>query len=394
MSAVWPNDTGPSSGGTLPRRRDRTRRGEAETFTLKACPMSTTNYSVNAPEAVKLWRSQLAREALKATWIQKFIGETSEAIIQVFGETGKSAGDRVTVTLRMQLNGDGVAGDGTLEGNEEPLTTYTDNLFVDQLRHAVRSGGKMTEQRIPWSIREESLMGLKDWWAGRLDTAFFNQVCGYTPATDVKFTGMNGVIAPDAQHITRPNAKATDQALAAGDEMSLALIDKLVESAKLGSTTGVGPVIRPINVDGDLRYVVVLHTRQVTQLRAAVGAGSWLDIQKAAMTGDGSNNNPIMTGALGMYNGAVLHESTRVTNGVDSGTGAPVLTARRAVLMGAQACAIGFGQNQSFKSFDWNEELFDYGNQLGVEAGLIHGLKKLRFNNLDFGTIVGSTFTT
>ena len=355
--------------------------------------MATTVYGVNAPEAVKLWRSQLAREALKATWIQKFIGDGSDAIIQVFGETGKSAGDRVTVTLRMQLTGDGVAGDGTLEGNEEPLTTYTDNLFVDQLRHAVRSGGKMTEQRIPWKIREEAMLGLRDWWAGRLDTAFFNQVCGYTPAADVRYTGMNAVVGPDAQHIVRPNAKASDQALAAGDEMSLTLIDKMVESAKLGSTTGVGPVIRPINVDGDERYVVVMHTRQVTQLRANVNAGQWLDIQKAAMTGDGSRDNAIMTGALGMYNGAVLHESTRITNGVDSGTGAPVMTARRAVLLGAQAAAIGFGQGQSFKSFDWNEELFDYGNQLGVEAGLIHGLKKLRFNALDFGVIVGSTFT-
>ena len=356
--------------------------------------MATTNYGVNAPEAVKLWRSQLAREALKATWIQKFVGDSSDAIIQVFGETGKSAGDRVTVTLRMQLTGDGVAGDATLEGNEEALTTYTDNLFVDQLRHAVRSGGKMTEQRIPWKIREEAMMGLKDWWAGRMDTAFFNQVCGYTPAVDVKFTGMNAVVAPDAQHITRPNGKATDELLIAGDEMSLTLIDKLVESAKLGSTTGTGPVIRPINVDGDDRYFVVLHTKQVTQLRTNTNAGQWLDIQKAAMTGDGSSRNPIMTGALGMYNGAVLHESTRITNGVNSTTGVAVATARRCVLLGAQACAIGFGQGQSFKSFDWNEELFDYGNQLGVEAGLIHGLKKLRFNSLDFGVIVGSTFTS
>ena len=355
--------------------------------------MTTTNYGVNAPEAVKLWRSQLAREALKATWIQKFIGETSDDVIQVFGETGKDAGDRVTVTLRMQLTGDGVAGDATLEGNEEPLTTYTDNLFVDQLRHGVRSGGKMTQQRIPWSIREEAMMGLRDWWAARLDTSFFNQVAGYTPVVDLRYSGMNAIIAPDASHITRPNAKASDQALAAGDEMSLALIDKLVESAKLGSTTGTGPVVRPITINGDDRYAVVMHTRQVTQLRAAVGAGSWLDIQKAAMTGDGSNDNPIMTGALGMYNGAVLHESTRIPNGVDSGTGLPVMTARRAVLLGAQAAAIGFGQGQSFKSFDWNEELFDYGNQLGVEAGLIHGLKKLRFNAADFGVIVGSTFT-
>lgn len=356
--------------------------------------MATTNYGVNAPEAVKLWRSQLAREALKATWIQKFIGDSSNDIVQVFGETGKGAGDRVTVTLRMQLNGDGVAGDATLEGNEEPLSTYTDNLFVDQLRHAVRSGGKMTEQRIPWSIREEAMMGLKDWWAGRLDTAFFNQVCGYTPAADVKYTGMNAVVAPDAQHVARVNGKASDELLVAGDEMSLALIDKLVESAKLGSTTGTGPVIRPIKVDGEDRYVVVLHTKQVTQLRTNTASGQWLDIQKAAMTGDGSARNPIMTGSLGMYNGAVLHESTRITSGVNSGSGVPVPTARRAVLLGAQAAAIGFGQGQSFKSFDWNEELFDYGNQLGVEAGLIHGLKKLRFNSLDFGVIVGSSFTS
>jgi N4-gp56 family major capsid protein len=356
--------------------------------------MAGTVYGVNAPEAVKLWRSQLAREALKATWVQKFIGDTSDDIIQTFAETGKSDGDRVTVTLRMQLTGDGVSGDGTLEGNEEPLTTYTDNLIIDQLRHAVRSGGKMTEQRIPWEIREEAMLGLKDWWAQRIDTATFNQMCGYTPVTDPKFTGMNAINGPDANHITRPNAKASDQALAAGDEMSLALIDKMVESAKLGSTTATGPVIRPVNVNGEDRYVVVMHTRQVTQLRnQAVGLGTWIDIQKAAMTGDGSAKNPILTGSLGVYNGAVLHESTRITNGVDSGAGTPVLTARRCVLLGAQAGAIGFGKGQSFKSFDWNEELFDYGNQLGVEAGLIHGVKKLRFNAQDFGVIVGSTFT-
>jgi N4-gp56 family major capsid protein len=356
--------------------------------------MAGTVYGVNAPEAVKLWRSQLAREALKATWIQKFIGDSSDDIIQTYAETNKSSGDRVTVTLRMQLTGDGVSGDATLEGNEEPLTTYTDNLFIDQLRHGVRSGGKMTEQRIPWSIREEAMMGLKDWWAGRLDTSFFNQICGYTPQADVRYSGMNAVLSPDAAHVYRPNNKTADEALAAGDEMNLAIIDKLVESAKLGSTTGTGPVIRPVNVDGEDRYVVVMHTKQVTQLRTNTNTGQWLDIQKAALTGDGSARNPIMTGALGMYNGAVLHESTRVTNGVNSTTGVQVATARRAVLLGAQSCAIGFGEGQSFKSFDWNEELFDYGNQLGVEAGVIHGLKKLRFNSADFGVIVASTFTS
>jgi len=151
--------------------------------------MALTSYGVNSPEAVKLWSKVLSREALKATWIGKFIGEGSDALVQQRDDFKKSAGDRLTTTLRMQLTGDGVLGDGTLEGNEERLTTYTDNLLIDQLRHAVRSAGKMTEQRIPWSIREEAKDGLVDWWAGRMDTAFFNQLCGYTVQTDLRYTG-------------------------------------------------------------------------------------------------------------------------------------------------------------------------------------------------------------
>ncbi|MBL8774070.1 MAG: DUF4043 family protein, partial [Phenylobacterium sp.] len=46
----------------------------------------------------------------------------------------------------------------------------------------------------------------------------------------------------------------------------------------------------------------------------------------------------------------------------------------------------------STTSADWNEELFDYGNQLGVEAGFIAGLKKTRYNGADLSTIVISTY--
>jgi len=351
--------------------------------------MATTNYGVNAPEAQKLWRSQLFEEALKATWFGKFMGESSNDVIQMLTNTKKAAGDRITITLRMQLTGDGVLGDATLEGNEEALTTYTDNLLIDQLRHGVRSGGKMTEQRIPWSIREEAMDGLADWWAGRFDQSLFNQVCGYTVQTDLRYTGNNAVIATDAGHIYRPNARANDQSLVAGDEFTLSFIDQAVAIAKLAT-----PVIRPVNVNGDKMYVAVLHTNQVTQLRTNTATGQWLDIQKAATTGDGSKSNPIFTGALGVYNGVVLHEDTRITNGVNSATGAAVATARRAVLLGAQAATIAFGQGQGPDAMDWNEELFDYGNQLGVEAGCIYGMKKTRFNSADFGSVVMASFTS
>ena len=95
-------------------------------------------------------------------------------------ELTKGAGDRITVGLRLQLVGGGVVGDNTLEGNEEALSTYNDTILIDQLRHAVRSKGKMSEQRVPFSVRQESMDGLKDWWSDRIDTWFFNQACGFT----------------------------------------------------------------------------------------------------------------------------------------------------------------------------------------------------------------------
>jgi N4-gp56 family major capsid protein len=350
--------------------------------------VASTIYGVNSPETVKLWRKKLAREAIKATSIQKFIGEADESLIQLFDETSKGAGDRVTVQLRSQMQGLGVQGDGTLEGNEESLQTYTDNLVVDQLRHAVRSAGKMSEQRIPWKHREEAMMGLKDWWAARLDNWFFNQICGYTAVSDTRLTGLQSTVAPDAAHQIWAGGVANDQSLTSTNIFTLSLIDSAVAQAKTLS-----PVLRPVKINGGSFYVMFLHPYQVLSLRTNTSTGQWLDIQKAAMTGDGSADNPILTGALGVYNNVILHESFRVSSGVNSSTGAGVSTTRRAVMCGAQAAALGFGQDYSFDNFSWNEELFDYGNQLGVEAGVIGGLKKLRFNSADFSTIVVSTYS-
>jgi|DEB19_MinimDraft_3_1074340.scaffolds.fasta_scaffold35297_2 N4-gp56 family major capsid protein len=350
--------------------------------------MAVTNYGVNANEAVKLWSRRLAREALKATYIQKFIGEGDDSVIQMRNDTKKGPGDRVRVTLRMQLTGDGIQGDSTLEGNEEALTTYTDDFVINQLRHAVRSAGKMSEQRIPFSIREEAMSGLRDWWSDRMDTWFFNQVCGYTVTTDTRYTGNNSVTAPSSNRkvFTVGSADETVQADST-KVMTLALIDKAVEAAKTAT-----PLIRPININGGKHYVAFLHPYQVYDLRTSTSTGQWLDIQKAAMSGGKVGENPIFSGALGMYNNVILHESTRVTNGVHSSTGAAQTSTRRAVLCGAQSCVMGFGQGHSFKEFDWYEELFDYGNQLGVKAGCIGGLKKSVYNSTDFGTITMTSY--
>lgn len=350
--------------------------------------MATTSYGVNDALAVKLWARKLFQDSLKATWASKFMGKGSDSLVQIKDETSKGAGDKITVGLRMQLSGAGVQGDGTLEGNEEALTTYSDAVYIDQLRHAVRSAGKMSEQRVPFSVREEARAGLQDWWADRIDAWFFNQLCGYTPQTDTKYTGNQAVVAPDSNHRVFATGSADESQTTTSHVMTLTLIDKCVEKAKTSTVA-----IRPVRVPGYGEvYVMFLHPYQVYDVRTATTTGQWLDIQKAALTGSGDTKNPIFTGALGVYNNVVLHESTRVTYGVNSSTGAASTSVRRAVFCGAQAAMMAYGKDSSGGEMSWVEEMFDYGNQLGVSAGMIAGLKKSVFNSADFATITCSTY--
>src|ERR1700742_3019721 len=196
--------------------------------------MAVTNYATGNALAVKLWSKRLSVEALKATWLYKFIGESTDDMIQIKDETSKSAGDSITYGLRMQLSGNGVLGDGTLEGNEEALTTYSDALIINQLRHAVRSQGRMSQQRVPFSVRDEALGGLRDWWADRIDWWGFNQLCGNVgpaaaPVTlttsDIRWTGLQATIAPDANHYTNAQGGANDTTLGSTNVFSLSMID-------------------------------------------------------------------------------------------------------------------------------------------------------------------------
>lgn len=361
--------------------------------------MSVTTYGVNDALANKLWSKKLDAETSKATAIAPLIGKSANSIIQLKDETQKAAGDKVTFGLRTQLVGDGVTEGETLEGNEEALSTYKDDIFINELAHAVRVKNEQTidAQRVPFSLREEANAGLVDWYADRMSMMFFLQACGYTAPTvsfegltvnlTAKHWGFNAPLVPSAGRILRAGAKANDESLTSSDKFDLSLIDKAVEKAKLAN-----PKIRPVNVNGGKHYVMYLHPIQVTSLRTNTSTGQWLDIQKAAERRGG--DNPIFSGALGIYNNVILREAEHVMPGVDSSTGAQVANVRRAVLLGAQSCVAAFGMKTAPEKYKRVEELFDYQRELGVSVQTILGMKKTRFNNNneDFGTIVVSTY--
>lgn len=346
--------------------------------------MAATDFPLNHPLAVKHWQKDLMKEALKKTYALQFIGSGKDSLCTIKTETQRNAGDRVRVGIRSQLTGAGIKGDDTLEGNEESLETFYQDVIIDQLRHAVRSKGKMSEQRVPFSVREEARDGLADWWADRFDQWFFNQLCGNTAISDDRYYGFNAPVAPDADHVTYgPSGSTTEGSLSATTvaKMNLTYIDYAVEKAKTAKNA-----LRPIRINGKDHFVLFLHPYQETDLRTNTSTGQWQDIQKAAISGGQTSDNPIFTGALGQYNNTILHVSTRVPA---SPTNA---SARRAVLCGAQAAAFAFGREFGKGTYSWVEELFDFKNQLGVAAGCQAGIVKTRFNGSDYGTVVLPTY--
>lgn len=352
--------------------------------------MAITSYAVNDALAVKNWSKRLDVEALKETSFRRFMKDSPDALVQEKSETRKGKGDSITFGLRMQLTGDGVIGSDVLKGNEESLTTYSDALLIDELRHAVSVPGEDTidAQRVPFELREEAYSGLRDWWADRLDRVMFNHLCGNTAETRSQYIGANAIQAPSTNRWIRAGNVANDQSLST-NAMTLTLIDQCVARAKTAT-----PMIRPIKgLGADIDYVMFVHPDQVRSLRAdAATAGGWMDLQKARITGGEISNNAVFTGALGVYNRTMLVENPRIPQAINASTGASIANTRRAVFCGAQALTFAVGQSYRDTKFTWSEELDDYGKILGVKAGLIFGMKKTRFNNEDFGTIAVSTY--
>lgn len=364
--------------------------------------MAITTYGVNDSLAVKAWARDLNHEVKKGLEIAPLIGTGPNSIIQLKTEN-KDAGDQITVGLRTRLNGEGVSENEVLEGNEESLTTYSDALLINELVHGVRVKGEDTidSQRILFNARDEAKSGLADWFAERMSLWAFIQLSGYNGASityrgvstslSAKYRGNNTVTAPSTNRkVFGGSGVTTDQGLGSTDTFTVAVIDKCVEKAKLAN-----PRIRPVNVNGKQTYVMYLHPTQVYDLRNDTGTMGWREIQLAAIQGGETSDNPIFTGALGVYNNVVLRENEDVVTGLNSSTLAEITTVRRALFLGAQAAVVAHSKKFSKNSpYKWVEKTFDYDRELGVSCQSVQGLKKSIFNSEDFGVITASTYAT
>jgi len=357
--------------------------------------MAVTAFGTNDAQTVKLWSSLTMREALKATMANKLMGTNKRSVIQRLTELEKSAGDTIKYDLLMQMTGAGVTGDNRMRDNEEALVYYQDSVMIDQLRnaHAFR---RMSQQRTLHDMRMDAKSNLADWFAGKFDSYMFRALCG---DTTFNFAGNTGT-APDGDHyivsgdVSHSGTIATDEgSLGNNDQIQLADLDFAKESAKT-----LTPPIRPAMYDGGEYYIVVLHPYSATDIRLDVANSAYIDWPTIQMYANKRGlKNPIFTGALGVYNGMILMESTYLPafDGAASGT------VRRNLFLGAQAgvFALGSAYDGIEKErvgkdniMSWYEQTDDYGNEKGISVGSIFGIKATRFNSKDYGKIIITSY--
>ena len=350
--------------------------------------MAMTEFALNDPLAVQRWSTSLDVEAAKKAYFAKFIGKGNDNIIILKNELNKSAGDKVTVGLRTKLSEDGIEGDNLIEGHatgEEALSFFNDSLSIDQLRKSTKSKGKMSEQRVPYNMRKEGRDALATWWAEYMDEQMFMYLSGargIDPSFKVglSWTGRanNPLVAPDASHQLYAGDATGKIDLATDDIMGLIDVERLVATAETQD-----PMLQGLNIGGEKKFILLMHTFQAFQLRTSMTTNDWLDIQKAAGS---RGSNQVYKNSLGEYADVILHKHRNTIRFDDYGSGSS-LPAARALFLGSQAGLMAYGQNASPNRYSWNEDKDDRGNALAITAGSIFGVKRSSFDSKSFGTI-------
>lgn len=349
-----------------------------------------TQFATNDSLTRKRWARDLFKVILPAIEFNDLVGSGSDSIVQMRTELGKGEGDTVTFGIRKPLTGEGVVGRNTVEGNEEALKFTYFSVTVEELNHAVDTGGKMDEQRVPYNLLQEGRDALQEWWAAKLSDMLINYLVGNASYTIAGSTFAQAASTPDVGHHVGINqadgtAVATvEAAITAADTMDLAFLDRMKQRAEVPySTTPPYYKVRPLKMGGKDYYRVIMHNYVFDSLRQNTNVGQWGDLLRAA-------NKLQIPNVEIEYNGMLITKSERVPKMVTVGSGGVY----RTVLLGCQAACFAWGGAGETKSttmaFVPYEQ--DAKRYVMVRGGGIFGVKKTLFDSIDYGVITGSTY--
>lgn len=356
--------------------------------------MSTTNFNNLTTEQKTVWSRDVWKVARNASFVNRFAGKGHNAMVQRITElTQSERGARAVITLVPDLESDGVAGDNTLEGNEEEIKAYDQVIQIDQLRNANRHKGKMAQQKSVVNFREQSKDVLGYWLADRCDQMAFLTLSGVTYSFKTNGVARTGSQLPSlsfAANVSAPSGarykvwdagngdlttNTVNTALVAADTPSYKMLVQLKAYAKEQYVRGVK------DAGGEEVYHVFMTPTGMSKLK--LDADYLANIRGAGVRG---SKNELFAGTNSvLVDGMWIHEYRHVYHATTWGSGA--VSGQRVLFCGAQALGMA-----DIGSPEWNEKGFDYDNQQGIEVGKIFGFLKPTFKSQYSGTSVVEDF--
>jgi N4-gp56 family major capsid protein len=278
------------------------------------------NFALLTDEQKTAWSLDFWKQARNQSFFSKFLGRGQNALIQRITElTRTSKGTRAVLTLLADLEGDGIAGDRMLEGNEEPGKSYDVVIQLDQLRHAMRHEGKMADQKSVVNFRQTARDRLAYWIADRMDQLAFLTMAGIPYTSNTNGTTRVGSDLKNlefAADVLPPSGKRVAQ----WDDASGLVIG--------GATSAITPAdtpawkmfieakayakenyIRGVMVNGEETYHAFLSPMAMSRLK--VDPDYLANLRHAQSRGD---KNELFTGTSVKIDGIYLHEFRHVPN--------------------------------------------------------------------------------
>lgn len=362
--------------------------------------MASTIIPVGDPKAAIRWSAALSLDINHTGFFSnRFVGKGKSFCIEEKTELEADQGDTIRFDLLVNLVEEPVFGDNKVEGTAESMKHRSDAIMIDQIRHPVSGGGRMTKKRTIHNLRRDAKTLLKEYWAKFKDEMTFMYLSGARGINEdfIMRQGFNGMSvnpfrAPDAAHHAFGGAATSVASLTAADKMSRDVIEKVETRARMmRAKDRTKANMQPININGGKHYVMVMSPYQEHDMRTDIGENGWVRIQRDAAGAEG-RNNPIFKGGMGMVKNVVLHSHENVIRFDNGGAGGDV-EYNRALFLGAQAAVCAHGTADKRK-YMWHETTEDAGNETVITAGCIWGIQKSQFDGSDFGSCTVDTAAT
>jgi N4-gp56 family major capsid protein len=331
---------------------------------------------------VQKWLRTYFAEYVRTSGFKPYMGKGTNSIIQVKHEL-TSGGKSINIPLITRLKAAGVVGTAALEGNEEALGNFNQNIAIDFLRNAVRIN--VPDQHYSeFDLLQAGRDMLTTWAADKLRTDVITAMgsidgVAYGTATAGQrntWTVNNAdrvVFGRALANYNATHATALNNILAA-QTMNAATVSLAKRVAKTAD-----PHIRPMRVnDAQGREFFVMFVGSLT-MRDLKNDATITAANREARPRD-VDSNPIFQDGDLIYDGVIIREIPEIAG--FNNTAGTVVRIEPYYLCGAQAVGLAWGQEpRSIK------ENFDYDMQMGIGTMEARGIQKMRFGTGSAGAL-------